>query len=336
MEAIYSNLQGILPFAIAAWVILLVFVYIWPQRLFNCYLLFNALLWTYFFAGCFFGDNMVDFVIMGMFAILIIILFVPLMLSVNGIVMIKREGKSLQNALSLLLGIGIGAGEIAFISTVFIEMKEDAVLSLGKITTMIGVSALYFSIIILAFVLYSILVDILPHRYNFNYVVIHGCGLTSDGKVSNILRARADRAIKIYEKCRKKPILIPSGGKGADEVRSEAEAMEEYLLEHGIPKESIILEDRSTTTEENLKFSNDIIEHREGKRKTALVSSNYHVYRCLRYARRMGIKCTGIGSHVAWYYWPSALIREWVAVYTEPVKLIPMGIVWILLMIAVF
>ena len=121
----------------------------------------------------------------------------------------------------------------------------------------------------------------------------------------------------VYRKDPSPTKFIPSGGKGADESISEAEAMKRYLLEQGIPEDDIILEDKSTTTLENLKFSKNIIDSREGRKYTALVTSNYHVYRALRYCRRVGLKCKGIGSHVAFYYWPSALIREFIAVHTE-------------------
>ena len=88
-----------------------------------------------------------------------------------------------------------------------------------------------------------------------------------------------------------------------------------YLTERGIPEDHIIMEDRSTTTEENVIFSGRIVRSREGGRRIALISSNYHVYRCLRIAAREGLKCTGIGAKVAAYYWPSALIREFAAVF---------------------
>ena len=127
---------------------------------------------------------------------------------------------------------------------------------------------------------------------------------------------RIDKAIKIYNKSKRKPVIIPSGGQGQDETISEAEAMRKYLLEHGIPEEHIIPEDKSKTTMENLQNSRNIIFSKEGKHRVALVTSNYHVYRCLLYAKSMKLKCTGIGAPVAWYYWPSAVIREFVAVFT--------------------
>ena len=104
--------------------------------------------------------------------------------------------------------------------------------------------------------------------------------------------------------------------------------MKRYLLEQGIPESDIIMEDKSATTLENLKFSKDIIDSREGRKYTALVTSNYHVYRALRYCRKVGLKCKGIGSHVAMYYWPSALIREYIAVHSEKKHAILFALGW--------
>lgn len=61
-----------------------------------------------------------------------------------------------------------------------------------------------------------------------------------------------------------------------------------------------------------------------------LVTSNYHVYRALRYCRKIGLQCTGIGAHVAAYYWPSALIREFAAVHRELKHAILFVIGWLI------
>ena len=63
------------------------------------------------------------------------------------------------------------------------------------------------------------------------------------------------------------------------------------------------------------------------------MTSNYHVYRALRYCRKIGLKCTGIGSHVAFYYWPSALIREFIAINVEKKHLLFLLLGWVLFMI---
>lgn len=46
-----------------------------------------------------------------------------------------------------------------------------------------------------------------------------------------------------------------NGGKGKDEIISEAEAMKKYLIENGISEENIILEDKSKNTIQNMRFS---------------------------------------------------------------------------------
>ena len=50
-------------------------------------------------------------------------------------------------------------------------------------------------------------------------------------------------------------IFIPSGGQGKDEIISEAEAMKNYLIENNIKPEDIILENESTNTLQNMKYS---------------------------------------------------------------------------------
>ncbi len=49
-----------------------------------------------------------------------------------------------------------------------------------------------------------------------------------------------------------------------------------------------------------------------------------HVYRCVLLAHELGITCTGIGARVAPYYWPSAVIREFAAVYSRRKHLLPL------------
>ena len=103
----------------------------------------------------------------------------------------------------------------------------------------------------------------------------------------------------IYHKDPTPPILIPSGGQGSDEKIPEARAMADYMKDKGIPEEKIILEDKSTTTYENLVNSKKIIDERDGDKYTALVTSNYHVYRALRHAKKIGLKCTSMPTR----YW---------------------------------
>ena len=134
----------------------------------------------------------------------------------------------------------------------------------------------------------------------------------------------ADALARYYEENRARYDL--SGG--------FAEAMKAYLLDQGIPENDILLESESKTTYENLLNSKKIVDIIEGRKYTALVTSNYHVYRALRYCRKIGLQCTGIGSHVAFYYWPSALIREFIAIHAERKHAVLFFAGWIACMIS--
>ena len=108
---------------------------------------------------------------------------------------------------------------------------------------------------------------------------------------------------------------MPSGGKGNNEVISEAEAISNYLKSKGIPESSIILEDKSTSTYENFRNSVNIIKETSGKTapKIAFATTNYHVFRAGLLAARLRIKAEGIGSKTKSYFWINAFIREFIA-----------------------
>ena len=331
MKEILDTAGVFLPYLLGFWGLFLFFAIRRPQRLSNSVLLMGALFFSLVFAASLFGSYAADAMIVLALLVALAIFLVPVMLIINGIFMIRRESLCFANLLSLFLGVVIAAGEGAFLYILYADVYRLSLAGPARLICFLGFSVLYFCLWILAFVLYVLFIQIMPHRRNYDYIIIHGCGLLSDGSLSRILSNRVDRAIRLYKKCRKKPILIPSGGQGPDEVISEAEAMRRYLLEKGIPDEQIIPEGASATTRENLEFSRRIIEQRPGKKRVALVSSNYHIYRCILYAAKMNFRCTGVGAKVAWYYWPSATLREFAAVFSKKPH-----VIWLLAGYAVF
>ena len=266
------------------------------------------------------------------------LLSVPVILIGNGVTMYRREGRSLANQLSLLLGIVVAVGELCtflfFIFPIFWSEGNWEFITIGmRVLLFISMSVTYVSTVFAAFMGYTVLLQLIPPKRDFDYVVIHGAGLLRGREVSKLLADRIDKAIEVYHKDPTPPILIPSGGKGDDEEISEAEAMEKYLIEHGIPKENIIKEDRSMTTRENLLFSKKIICERGGSPYVALVTSNYHVYRALSLCETIELECTGIGAHVALYYWPSALIREFAAIMSSRKNFVIFAAGWLITVI---
>ena len=84
--------------------------------------------------------------------------------------------------------------------------------------------------------------------------------------------------------------IIATGGQGEDEGAAEAEVCAGVLHDHGIPMLRILIENRSTTTRENLINAMEIIKANGGseKDKVLIVSSGFHLYRASKLAKALG------------------------------------------------
>jgi len=179
-------------------------------------------------------------------------------LFVNTHAILKREKRDLKHILTLALAI--------------------LLLLLILVPRFIDLSALPTFVVYLSYSIYALIIFYLLHlaqyiismvlsnlsrpRLNQDYIIVLGCWVR-DGKVTPILARRLDKAIEFYNRQKEAgnpPRLVMSGGQGPDESCSEAEAMKVYALEKGIPEEHLLLEARSTSTLENLKFSKEIMD----------------------------------------------------------------------------
>lgn len=143
-----------------------------------------------------------------------------------------------------------------------------------------------------------------------DYIIIHGAALIND-LPTPLLKKRLDKGIEIFNYYNKKAIIIVSGGKGEDEIISEAEAMRKYLLNKDVPEDKIIEENQSRSTFENLLFSKEIIS--ELNKQIVIVSNEYHILRCVIYAKNIGFSVIGIPSQTVRYYKIFGEFREVVA-----------------------
>lgn len=91
-------------------------------------------------------------------------------------------------------------------------------------------------------------------------------------------------------------VAVVTGGQGPDEPMTEADFMQQRLVAMGIGEDRIWIEDRATSTWENLRYSLDIIQTRTGQRpkRIAVVSSEFHLFRVERQARDWGLQIDGI------------------------------------------
>lgn len=148
------------------------------------------------------------------------------------------------------------------------------------------------------------------------YVVVLGAGV--NGSTPSLsLKERICGAYD-YLSAHEDAICIVSGGQGDGEDITEAACMFRELTEMGIPAQRIWLEEQSSSTRENLRFSLDLIEAKTGTRPSeiGLVSSEYHLYRAGLFAREQGVRAYGIPAKTDWLSLRvNYFLREIVAVW---------------------
>lgn len=133
-------------------------------------------------------------------------------------------------------------------------------------------------------------------------------------QVSNTLAGRLDAAMA-YRERNPDALLVLSGGRGPQEDVTEAAAMRDYLLAHGVPEASLVVEEHSTTTQENFRYSKAILDARLAPGySVAFVTNEFHVYRAERTARDFGLDPTHAHSVTPWYFWATNYLREELAV----------------------
>ena len=254
-------------------------------------------------------------------ALLPIVLIFSIFIAVSNIILIKKEGGGIRNLLGVALSVVLIGGTILIIALELVSPFEDRI---GFVvdTVLFGL-LLYFECIMIG----TLIATIITHRRipprDRDYVIILGCGLREDGTPSPILQGRIDKALWFAKKQLKETgrdiIYVCSGGKGDDEIISEGESIHNYLVENGVSEDKIIVEDKSTSTYENIRFSKEQIDRYKeihgisDEENVAFSTTDYHVFRSGNIAFSLGVKALGMGSKTRWYFYINALIREFVA-----------------------
>lgn len=226
-------------------------------------------------------------------------------------ILMEKEGRRVRNLFISLIGVA----SIALLVLSAYMYLDNSYTVLGEIIyyTIFGLFV-YFMGLFTASAIYAWLCAIIPPFYKPDYIIVLGSGLIGD-KVPPLLASRLDKAVSYYKKWGREPLFITSGGQGSDELMSEAAAMKNYIVEkHGIADSNIIVEDKSTTTYENMLFSKRIIDKHKPNSKGIFVTNNFHVYRASMYASKVKLRATGVGSKTAFYYVPNAFTREFIGI----------------------
>lgn len=224
-------------------------------------------------------------------------------LFIEGIKVVRHEGLKAANLLTMLFSI-----LMYLYLTVWPVIGK---LEKGRFGTrfymLISLSAVYVLILMAVYLLSAALnlFHIKKHQ-KADYIIVLGAGLAG-ARVTPLLAARIDRGIELLG-YNPDGILIMSGGQGPGEDIAEGAAMAKYAEQKGVHSKKIIVEGKSTSTEENLSFSRVLME--KDHPKIIVVTTAYHVFRALLLAKRQGLKCIGFGAKTKWYFTLNALIRE--------------------------
>lgn len=158
--------------------------------------------------------------------------------------------------------------------------------------------ALVFLILLVAYALVSfgLIVSATSNEADAgaDYLIVLGAKVSRSTPAvpSKQLQERLDEAITYLEKSPDTTVIV-TGGQGSDEGEAEAIVMERYLLANGIGQTNILVENRSTSTIQNFKYSLDLLDLTEDEiesKRFVVVTNDYHLYRSKRTAKLQGLE----------------------------------------------
>lgn len=152
---------------------------------------------------------------------------------------------------------------------------------------------------------------------NADYIIVLGAKVRGDDP-SLALSYRIDAACD-YLAANPGTVCIASGGQGDDEIMSEAACIRDQLIARGIAPKRILLEERSLSTSQNLRFSRELIGDSEAS--VVIVSNNFHIFRAKALARRCGIENVyGLCGRTPLGLLPHYLVREFATVVVDTLR----------------
>ena len=124
---------------------------------------------------------------------------------------------------------------------------------------------------------------------NIDCVLVLGAGVWGDNP-SPMLEDRLLKGIELYNKGIA-PKIIMSGDHGQDDY-DEVNIMKEYAIKKGVPSEDIFMDHAGFSTYESIYRAKEIF----GVKNLIIVTQEYHLYRALYIANRLGLNAYGVNS----------------------------------------
>ena len=146
-------------------------------------------------------------------------------------------------------------------------------------------------------------------------VIVLGCQIRGDNPSGSLIN-RCKVAAEYLEE-HPDAVCIASGGQGPDENLSEGQCIYNLLTERGIDGSRIFIEDKSTSTDENIANSVKIIEEHHLSKEVAVATSDYHEKRAAMICEKNGLTATSIPAYATKWSRPTFFTREVFAVWAQ-------------------
>jgi vancomycin permeability regulator SanA len=156
--------------------------------------------------------------------------------------------------------------------------------------------------------MYMVVDGLHDFKGNADIAVVLGNRVNADGTLSPVLRARVDKALRLYRE-RRVPLIMVSGGrgeKGDDPPRyPEGLAMKQYLVSQGVPTTAIVEDNDGENTYLTAK---DYVNQADRLKvhSVIVVSSFYHITRIKYIFRKLGARDVH-GSSADVFFWNDLL-----------------------------
>lgn len=125
---------------------------------------------------------------------------------------------------------------------------------------------------------------------NVDCILVLGCLVRADGRPSDMLQDRLRRGVELYE-LGAAPKLLMSGDHGRVEY-DEVATMKKYAVDAGIASEDVFMDHAGFSTYESIYRTKEIFQ----AKKILIVTQEYHLYRALYIANRLGVEAYGVAS----------------------------------------
>ena len=121
-------------------------------------------------------------------------------------------------------------------------------------------------------------------------ILVLGCLVRSDGSLSSMLRDRLVRGVELYE-LGAAPKLLMSGDHGRENY-DEVNTMKAYAIEEGVPSSDVFMDHAGFSTYESMYRAKEVF----AADKIIIVSQEYHLYRALYIADKLGLEAYGVAA----------------------------------------